>query len=122
MPTVLLIEEESPQIRLLAHALKQEGRYEILSGRRMGEVADAITPDFIVFNTGMGLTEKQRWIESLRYLVPGVSIIDLHPKSRLDSSFDSGADAYVGPPYVETLLSVIDRLAAEKTAAQEATK
>jgi DNA-binding response OmpR family regulator len=113
--TVLIIEEDSPRVRLLGWALDQETDYQVLiapSADRMSTVA--VRPRFIVFNTHMAVRDKRLWIQALRYLVPGVAVIDLHEPAVDDDRDGSGADAYLAKPYhvsslVEIMVSLNER-------------
>lgn len=114
MCTVLIIEEDAPTVRLLAWALRETDGYEVLSADGLANAASAVaaTPDYILVNTHMRLPDKREYIASLRYLVPDVSVIDLRSSGEDDG--DSGADAYISPPYLDSLVATLHRLATTK--------
>lgn len=115
MQKVLIIEEDAPRIRLLAWALRQEHEYDVLAVKALRDAAKvaAVRPDVIVFNTEMPLEDKRKWIKALRDLVPDAGIIDLHPWTSEDEPVETGADAYLAPPYVDSLVSIIRRVGAK---------
>ena len=109
MTTVLLIEKDSPAVNLMEWALRQEG-FEVVVATDP-EAADgvALKPDVVVFNTHMPGDGKRLWVSTLRFLVPGVSVIDLVPPG--DPAHDTGADAYLQQPYrIDELAEIITNL------------
>lgn len=114
MCKVLIIEEDAPTVRLLAWALDDSVGYEVIPSVRLSDSADAgaAKPDYILINTRMDVADKRGYVDSLRYLLPDVSIVDLRTSDNDDR--DTGADAYIYPPYLETLFTTLERLAAAK--------
>lgn len=111
MTTVLIIERDDAAMRLLAWGMREEG-YTVLTSAGADELVagERIAPDVIVFDTGMAVDVKRLWVSSLRYIVPNVDIIDLCTTADM-STYDTGADGYLEPPYrVDKLMAVIETL------------
>jgi hypothetical protein len=76
MPTtVLVIERDDPNLKLLAWGLQEEG-FDVLTADAPAIPGGDVRPDFIVFNTGMLAEDKKLWVDMMRYLAPGARIID----------------------------------------------
>jgi DNA-binding response OmpR family regulator len=107
---ILIIERDDPRLRLLEWGLREEGlEVAHASDPATAERAGA-RPDVIVFNTGMPAPSKRAWIDSLRYMVPGVRVVDLAAEGE-QGTRDSGADAYLAAPFrIDELQSIISTL------------
>lgn len=114
MTTVLLIEKDSPAVNLMEWALRQEGFEVIVATDPDAADGIALNPDVIVFNTHMPGDGKRLWVSTLRFLVPGVAVIDLVPAN--DPAHDTGADAYLQQPYrIDNLIDIITKLGGNTT-------
>lgn len=99
MPTrILIIEAAEPRLRLRDWGLREEG-LEVITVAGLPPGAAELRPDIIVMNTGMPAEGNRAWVQSLRYLVPGVRIVDLVNDDHGDDAYTTGADAYVQHPY-----------------------
>ena len=95
---ILIIEAVEPRLRLLDWGLRGEG-LEVTTVAGLPAGAPELRPDVIVMNTGMPPDGKRAWIQALRYLVPGVRVVDLASDRHGDEAYDTGADAYVEHPF-----------------------
>jgi CheY-like chemotaxis protein len=111
MPTVLVVENDVPAMRLMAWGLMEAG-YEVA----VAHVPEAPThlanrnPDVIVFNTLKRSDEKAQLVARFRALAPGAAIIDI----AVPSDDDAGppfADAHLTTPLqLSELVATIEKL------------
>ena len=122
MTTILIIERDDEAMRLMAWGMRELGHHVVTSAGADELVAgEAVRPDAIVFNTGMPMEVKRLWVRSLRYIVPGVVVIDLCTTGDR-TTYDTGADGYPEQPYrVDVLSNLIESLRARRAAAPERT-
>jgi DNA-binding response OmpR family regulator len=107
---ILIIEKDDPRLRLLEWGLREDGLEVAHASDPATAGLDGARPDVIVFNTGMPVASKRVWIDSLRYMVPGVRIVDLAAEGEFGTG-DSGADAYLAAPFrIDELQTIISRL------------
>ena len=120
MATILIIERDNREMRLLAWGMREVGHTVVVSaGPDELVLGDRVQPDVIVFNTGMAMDIKQLWVRSLRYMAPNVDVIDLRPVGDV-STYDTGADGYLEPPYgVDQLVALMASLRARRATASE---
>jgi DNA-binding response OmpR family regulator len=120
MATVLIIERDNKEMRLLAWGMQEVGHTVVVSaGPDELALGDRVQPDVIVFNTGMARDIKRLWVRSLRYMAPNVDIIDLRPAGDA-STYDTGADGYLEPPYgVDQLVALMESLRVRRSTASQ---
>ena len=98
MPSVLVIENDVPAMRLMAWGLMEEGMEVGMA--HVPEATDRLrerAPDIIVFNTLKRTDEKARLVREFRALAPRARIIDVSEQAEGDVS-DIGADAQLTVP------------------------
>lgn len=109
MTDILIIETDEPPLRLLAWGLREEG-LNVATVAGPDAASTTPKPTAVIMNTHMEAGEKRLWIGSIRYLLPGVVVLDLAANGDPVLS-DSGADAYIYPPArVDQILDVIGKL------------
>ena len=110
MPSVLVIENDLPAMRLMAWGLMEEGiEVGVAHVPEAGERLRARPPDIIVFNTLKRTAEKAQLVREFRAISPGSRIIDVSETSEGDS--EVGADAQLTLPVkIDDLVSAIQRL------------
>src|SRR5207237_58733 len=109
MPTVLVIENDVPAMRLMAWGLMSEG-FEVAVAH-VPEALDHLQnrePDFIVFNTLKRTDEKARLVAQFRGLAPASRIVDISEASSDDHTTEIGADAQLTLPI--TMKALVDTL------------
>ena len=113
MPTVLVVENDVPAMRLMAWGLMEAG-YEVA----VAHVPEAPThleyrgPDVIVFNTLKRSEEKAQLVARFRELSPASKVIDVAVASD-DDPGPPFADAHLTMPLsLSVLVSEIERLSA----------
>jgi CheY-like chemotaxis protein len=102
MPTVLVVENDVPAMRLMAWGLMEAG-FEVAVAH-VPEALDHLTtrrPDLIVFNTLKRTDEKARLVAQFRGLSPASKIVDVSAESDGDSA----------PPFADAHLTVPLQLA-----------
>ena len=115
MTTVLLVEKEQPAVNLMEWGLREEG-YDVIVATDPDEPhLVPVTPEVVVFNTHIAADEKRLWVSAFRFLAPHVAVVDLVPPGI--TSRDTGADAYLHPPYpMSELVRLIVGFAAARDA------
>jgi DNA-binding response OmpR family regulator len=106
---VLLIEDETPRLRLIAWFLADSGHEVALRPVPVQSPAEipARAPNVIVLNTGLDPGDKQHAVTLLRSAAPGVPVIDL-TDAAYPACTASGADVYLHLPlYPYALLDAI---------------
>jgi CheY-like chemotaxis protein len=110
MPTVLVVENDVPAMRLMAWGLMEAG-FEVAVAH-VPEAMEHLShrrPDFVVFNTLKRTDEKAQLVARFRDLSPASRIIDVAVAS--DAPAPTFADAHLTMPLeLETLLETLDRL------------
>jgi CheY-like chemotaxis protein len=110
MPTVLVVENDEPAVRLMAWGLMEAG-YEVAVAH-VPEAATHLTsrqPDIIVFNTLKRDDEKAQLVAAFRELSPGSKVIDVAvPHGEAGPAF---ADVHLTVPLrVDELVAAIKQL------------
>jgi CheY-like chemotaxis protein len=110
MPSVLVIENDLPAMRLMAWGLMEEGiEVGVTHVPEATERLRARPPDVIVFNTLKRTAEKAELVRGFRQISPASRIIDVSETGDGDS--DVGADAQLTLPLqIVDLVSAIKRL------------
>src|SRR5205807_3793417 len=108
MPTVLVIENDVPAMRLMAWGLMAEG-FEVAVAH-VPEALDHLQnrePNFIVFNTLKRTDEKGRLVTRFRELAPDSRIIDVSEVPH-DHLTEIGADVHLTLPI--TMAALVETL------------
>ena len=116
LPSVLLIEAETPLMQRMAWILLEEG-FETSKVAHASDAPDKVQeyqPDVIIMNNDMPDPQKQACIHELRTIVPNARIIDLHSASHAMQTEHKGADEYLHLPFdaqslVEKVNVLLDR-------------
>lgn len=112
MPTVLVVENDVPAMRLMAWGLMEEG-FEVAMAH-VPEALDHLTtrkPDFIVFNTLKRTDEKAGLVAKFRDLAPSAIVVDVSEESE-SAREEVGADAHLSLPLdMRTLAQALNQLA-----------
>jgi len=108
MPTVLVIENDVPAMRLMAWGLMSEG-FEVAVAH-VPEASDHLhkrEPNFIVFNTLKRTDEKARLVMRFRELAPASTIVDISDVPH-DNFTEIGADVHLTLPI--TMAALVETL------------
>jgi DNA-binding response OmpR family regulator len=113
MPTVLVVENDVPAVRLMAWGLMEVG-FEVAAAH-MPEAERHLAnkrPDFIIFNTLKPTDEKAQLVARLRELAPQAKIIDVSNATSRDPGV-AFADLHLTTPVtVADLVKSLDALSA----------
>jgi DNA-binding response OmpR family regulator len=111
MPSVLVIENDLPAMRLMAWGLMEEGiEVGVAHVPEAAARLRARPPDVIVFNTLKRTGEKAALVREFRAIAPDSRIIDVSEQTA-GSDRDVGADEHLTLPVrIMDLVSAIRRL------------
>lgn len=111
MPTVLVVENDVPAMRLMAWGLMEEG-FEVA----VAHIPDALDylsarrPEFIVFNTLKRTDEKAALVAEFRVRAPYAKIIDVAEEAESVRE-EVGADAHLASPLeIRTLVKTMNQM------------
>lgn len=119
MPSVLLIEAETPLMQQMAWILLEEG-YEMSKVAHASDAPDKVVeyqPDVIIVNNDMPDQQKLACINELRVMVPNARILDLHSAGHPLQKLHVGADEYLHLPFdADSLVEKVSMLLAGRQA------
>jgi len=109
---VLLIEDETPIVRLMAWYLIDAG-FEVSKVARPDDAGRHLRSHaaVIVFNTGMPVAERRHWIQAWHQQSPDSRVLDVSETDAMHRLPDIGADGSLRLPFLaETFVDMVSEL------------